>query len=201
LYKPDWEAQRKGKKRILHISNFRPVKRILDCIQAFAKVRGEVDAELIMAGDGPERGPAESLANELGVAEHVRFVGKQDHMERLIPQMRALHLPSEMEAFGLAALEAMACGVPPVATRSGGVPDLITHGRDGFMEPVGDVDAQAARLTELLSDDVLHNGMAAEARKTAQTRFSTDLIIPRYEAYYEQICGRGGTRTAPAVSI
>lgn len=201
LYKPDEEAQRRGKKRILHISNFRPVKRILDCIQAFARVRREVDAELIMAGDGPERGPAEDLAHELGVADHVRFLGKQDHMERLIPQMSALHLPSEMEAFGLAALEAMACGVPPVATRTGGVPDLISHGKDGYMEPVGDVDAQALRLTELLSDGTLHDRMAAEARNTAQTRFSTDLIIPRYEAYYEQICARGGTRSARAVSI
>ncbi len=105
-----------------------------------------------MAGDGPDRGPAEGLARELGVDSDVRFLGKQDHMERLIPQMHALHLPSEMEAFGLAALEAMACGVPPVATRTGGVPDLITHGTDGFMEEVGDIDGQAQRLTELLTN-------------------------------------------------
>jgi N-acetyl-alpha-D-glucosaminyl L-malate synthase BshA len=201
LYKPQPEALKKSRKRILHISNFRPVKRILDCIKAFAKVRKEVDAELVMAGDGPERGPAENLAHDLGVHEHVRFLGKQDHMERLIPRMHALHLPSEMEAFGLAALEAMACGVPPVATRTGGVPDLITHGTDGFLEPVGDTDAQAARLAELLTDDRLHEKMAAEARKTAQTRFCTDLIIPRYEAYYRKVCGHGGTQTARAVSI
>lgn len=189
LYQPDEEARSKGRKRILHISNFRPVKRVLDCIHAFAKVRKEVDAELVMAGDGPERGPAERLARELGVSGEVRFLGKQDHMERLIPRMHVLHLPSEMEAFGLAALEAMACGVPPVATLTGGVPDLITHGADGYMEPVADVDAQAARLLELLTDENLHASMAEAARKTALTRFCTDLVIPQYEAYYQKVCG------------
>lgn len=200
LYRPSEEARADGRKRILHISNFRPVKRVLDCISAFAKVRKEVDAELVMAGDGPERGPVEQLARQLGVDREVRFLGKQDHMERLIPRMHALHLPSEMEAFGLAALEAMACGVPPVATRTGGVPDLITHGVDGFTEPVGDTDAQAGRLIQLLTDSKLHAEMAAQARKTAQTRFSSDLIIPQYEAYYEQVCGVRGTSRAAAVS-
>jgi glycosyltransferase involved in cell wall biosynthesis len=144
-----------------------------------------------MAGDGPDRGPAEELARELGVEEHVRFLGKQDHMERLIPRMHALHLPSELEAFGLAALEAMACGVPPVATLAGGVPDLITQGMDGFMEPVGDIDAQAGRLTEILADDAVHDRLAKSARNTAQTRFCTTLIIPKYEAYYNLVCERG----------
>ncbi|HEY1950969.1 MAG TPA: N-acetyl-alpha-D-glucosaminyl L-malate synthase BshA [Bryobacteraceae bacterium] len=191
LYRPDEEARNKGRKRILHISNFRPVKRVLDCVYAFAKVRKHVDAELVMAGDGPDRGPAEELARELAVEEHVRFLGKQDHMERLIPRMHALHLPSELEAFGLAALEAMACGVPPVATLAGGVPDLITHGMDGFMEPVGDIDAQAERLTEILADDAVHDRLAKSARNTAQTRFCTTLIIPKYETYYNLVCERG----------
>ena len=188
LYRPDEEARSHGRQRILHISNFRPVKRVLDCIRAFAKVRQEVDAELVMAGDGPDRGPAEQLARELAVDEHVRFLGKQDHMERLIPRMHALHLPSETEAFGLAALEAMACGVPPVATLTGGVPDLITQGVDGYMEPVGDTDAQAAKLISLLTDSALHDRMAAAARLTALNRFCTDLLIPKYEAYYAKVC-------------
>jgi N-acetyl-alpha-D-glucosaminyl L-malate synthase BshA len=188
LYHPDEEARAKGRKRILHISNFRPVKRVADCVRAFAKVRLEVDAELIMAGDGPDRSTAEQLARDLGVAEHVRFLGKQDHMERLIPRMHALHLPSETEAFGLAALEAMACGVPPVATLTGGVPDLITQGVDGYMEPVGDTDLQAKRLINLLSDEVLHDQMALAARLTALGRFCTELIIPQYEAQYERVC-------------
>jgi N-acetyl-alpha-D-glucosaminyl L-malate synthase BshA len=189
LYHPDEEARRHGRKRILHISNFRPVKRVLDCIRAFALVRRDVDAELVMAGDGPDRGPAERLARELGVTDAVRFLGKQDHMERLIPRMHVLHLPSETEAFGLAALEAMACGVPPVATLTGGVPDLITHGVDGFMEPVADVEAQANRLRELLTNQQLHDRVATAARNTALARFCTDLIIPQYEAYYRKICG------------
>ncbi len=200
LYRPDENARAKGPKRILHISNFRPVKRVMDCIRAFARVREHVDAELVMAGDGPDRGPAEGLARELGVDANVRFLGKQDHMERLIPRMHALHLPSETEAFGLAALEAMACGVPPVATRAGGVPDLITDGVDGFMEPVGDIERQAARLTELLIDENLHQRMAQAARNTALTRFRTELIIPQYERYYEHICAISGTSTSAVVS-
>ena len=200
LYRPNPEEQSKGRKRILHISNFRPVKRVLDCVGALAEVRKEVDAELILAGDGPERGPAEQLTRELNLEEHVRFLGKQDHMERLIPRMHALHLPSEMEAFGLAALEAMACGVPPVATQTGGVPDLITQGIDGFMEPVGDVAAQAKRLTELLTDMKQHRRMSEAARNTALTRFCTDLLIPKYEAYYKAVMETSGTSVSAAVS-
>jgi N-acetyl-alpha-D-glucosaminyl L-malate synthase BshA len=188
LYRPCLEAQSRGRKRILHISNFRAVKRVLDCIRVFAKVRQDVDAELVMAGDGPDRGPAEALTHELGLDKQVRFLGKQNHMERLIPGMHVLHLPSETEAFGLAALEAMACGVPPVTTFTGGIPDLVTHGVDGFMEGVGDIDTQAARVTELLSNQTLHQRMAAAARLTAERRFSTDLIIPKYESYYRRIC-------------
>jgi N-acetyl-alpha-D-glucosaminyl L-malate synthase BshA len=176
------------------------VKRVLDCIQVFARVRKEVDAELIMAGDGPDRGPAERLAWELGVGERVRFLGKQDHLERLIPEAHVLHLPSETEAFGLAALEAMACGVPPVATRTGGVPDLITDGVDGFMEPVGDHASQAGRIIDLLTNPDLHQAMAEAARNTATTRFCTDLIIPQYEAYYRKVCEGPGTGESPSVS-
>jgi glycosyltransferase involved in cell wall biosynthesis len=99
-----------------------------------------------------------------------------------------------MEAFGLAALEAMACGVPPVATQTGGVPDLITHGVDGFMEEVGNHEAQANRLVQLLTDEPLRHRMAAAARHSAVTRFSTELIIPQYESYYQEICESGGTR-------
>lgn len=189
LYMPNPEQQ-KGGKRILHISNFRPVKRVYDCITAFQKVRRQVDATLYMAGDGPDRGPAEQLARELGVEEYVRFLGKQDHVERLIPRMHALHLPSETEAFGLAALEAMACGVPPVATNAGGVPDLITQGVTGFMEEVGNTDAQADRLIQLLTDDPLRERISHAAREEAERRFSTDLIIPKYERFYREVLER-----------
>ena len=110
-------------------------------------------------------------------------------MERLIPRAHVLLLPSDNESFGLAALEAMACRVPPVATRVGGVPELITHGVDGFLEQPGDIDAQSARVLELLTNDAMHMRMSDAARLTALTRFDTEAIIPQYVQYYEEIAG------------
>jgi L-malate glycosyltransferase len=188
IYKP--AAQRtEGEKRLVHISNFRPVKRVNDCLRILAEVRRDVPAHLFMAGDGPERGPAEERAGELGLESHVTFLGKQDRIHELLPDMHVLLLPSEMESFGLVALEAMACGVPPVATRVGGLPEVVTPGVDGFLEPVGDIDAQAARVVQLLTDEELYGTMAAAARQSAETRFCSSLIIPQYERYYEEICG------------
>jgi N-acetyl-alpha-D-glucosaminyl L-malate synthase BshA len=163
------------------------VKRVQDCIRVLAEVRRHTDARLLMAGDGPERGPAEHLAWQLGVNRHVEFLGKQNQVERLIRLAHVLLMPSEMESFGLAALEAMACGVPAVGTRVGGVPELITDGEDGFLEKVGDIEGQSNRVVQLLTDDALHTRMAQAARKTASTRFCTEKIIPLYEDYYEQI--------------
>jgi glycosyltransferase involved in cell wall biosynthesis len=141
-----------------------------------------------MVGDGPERGPAESLARELGLEQHVTFLGKQDHIERLIPLADVFLLPSQLESFGLAALEAMACGVPAVSTRVGGVPELITHEVDGFLEAPGDVAAQAARVTALVTDESLHRRMSEAARATAVTKFCSSRVIPIYERYYREIC-------------
>jgi N-acetyl-alpha-D-glucosaminyl L-malate synthase BshA len=177
----------RGEKLLIHLSNFRPVKRVQDCIRVLAEVRKQADARLLMVGDGPERGPAEHLAAQLGVSRYVEFLGKQNNVERLIRLAHVLLMPSEMESFGLAALEAMACGVPAVGTRVGGVPELITDGHDGFLEAVGDVAAQSARVVSLLTDPALHAQMAAAARLTAVTRFSTEGIIPRYESYYERV--------------
>lgn len=176
-----------GEHRLLHVSNFRPVKRVLDCIRILAEVRRSVPVHLLMAGDGPERGPAERLARDLGVVPHVTFLGKQDHVERLFPQASVLLMPSELEAFGLAALEAMACGVVPVATRCGGVPELITDGVDGFLEPVGDIEAQARRVVEILTGDTVHTRMSQAARHSAETRFDTIHVIPEYEAVYKEV--------------
>ncbi len=193
IYKPDPERKGiaefapNGEKLLVHVSNFRPVKRILDCVRIFAEVRKHANVRLLMIGDGPERGPAEHLAWTLGVKDYVDFLGKQDHVERLIRLAHAILMPSEMESFGLAALEAMACGVPPVATRVGGVPELITDGEDGYLEPVGEIARLAGRVTELVSDCALHERMAKAARRTASTRFCSDKIIPRYEDYYRQI--------------
>ena len=129
------------------------------------------------------------LARELGVNKDVTFLGKQDHVERLIPKAHVLLLPSELEAFGLAALEAMACAVVPVATNAGGLPELVTNEVDGFLEGVGDVDAQARRVLGLLSDDAMFERMGSAARHTAVQRFATSRIIPQYESYYEQVLG------------
>ncbi|MBS1872123.1 MAG: N-acetyl-alpha-D-glucosaminyl L-malate synthase BshA [Acidobacteria bacterium] len=186
MYRPD-PAARPERKRLMHVSNFREVKRPLDCVRILAYVRREVDAELMMVGDGPLRGPCESLAWDLGVQDHVTFLGKQDHVERLFPRAHILLMPSELEAFGLAALEAMACGLPPVATACGGVPELVADGVTGFLEPVGDVEAQARRVVQLLTDEALYRAMAQAARHDAVTRFSTDLIIPKYESHYERV--------------
>jgi N-acetyl-alpha-D-glucosaminyl L-malate synthase BshA len=179
-----------GEKLLIHLSNFRPVKRVQDCIRILAEVRKHTDARLLMVGDGPERGPAEHLAWQLGVNKHVQFLGKQNHVERLIRLAHVLLMPSEMESFGLAALEAMACGVPAVGTRVGGVPELITDGEDGFLEKVGDIESQSKRVLDLLTDDALHTRMAKAARQTASTRFCTEKIIPLYEDCYEQILSK-----------
>jgi N-acetyl-alpha-D-glucosaminyl L-malate synthase BshA len=179
-----------GEKLLIHLSNFRPVKRVQDCIRVLAEVRKHADVRLLMVGDGPERGPAEHLAGQLGVNRHVEFLGKQNHVERLIRLAHVILMPSDMESFGLAALEAMACGVPAVATRVGGVPELITDGEDGLLENVGDIDGMSARVLDLITDDKLHERMATAARFTAATRFCTDKIIPQYENYYENVLKR-----------
>ena len=179
-----------GEKLLIHLSNFRPVKRVQDCVRILAEVRKSVPAHLLMAGDGPERSPAEHLARELKVEHHVTFLGKQSHVERLIPLAHVLLMPSQLESFGLVALEAMACGVVPVATRVGGVPELITDREDGFLEVPGDIAAQAARVVQLLTDDDLHYRMRKAGRWNASERFCSDKIIPQYEKYYQDVIGR-----------
>lgn len=196
IYQPAPESRRAselappGEKLLIHISNFRPVKRVLDCVRILKEVRKHTPAHLLMVGDGPDRAPAETLAHEMGISQHVTFMGKVSHVERVIPQAHVLLLPSEEESFGLAALEGMACGVPPVATRVGGLPELVTDGVDGFLEPVGDTAAQAARVVELLRDAERYRKISGAARTTAQTRFCSSLVIPRYERYYEEVLQR-----------
>jgi N-acetyl-alpha-D-glucosaminyl L-malate synthase BshA len=193
LYRPDdtkagaaaWSLD--GEKLLIHVSNFRPVKRVHDCIRILAEVRKRVPAHLLMIGDGPERPPAEHLARELKIDRHVSFLGKQNHVERVLPLAHVLLMPSELESFGLAALEAMACGVVPVATRVGGVPELITDGEDGFLEGVGDIAAQSARVVQLLTGEALHYRMSKAGRWNAAERFCTDKIIPQYERCYERV--------------
>ncbi len=181
-----------GEKLLIHVSNFRPVKRTFDCIRILAEVRKHTPAHLVMVGDGPDRGPAEHLARELNVARHVSFLGKQNHVERLMPMAHVCLMPSEMESFGLVALEAMACGVATVTTRVGGIPEVVIDGESGFLEPVGDIEKQAARVTSLLCDESLHERITKGGRARAEGVFCTTRIIPQYEEYYKETLGRQG---------
>jgi N-acetyl-alpha-D-glucosaminyl L-malate synthase BshA len=191
---PDADCRRRfapsGEKILIHLSNFRPVKRVPDVVEIFARVHKEMPSKLVLVGDGPERAAAEILAHKRGIHEHTCFLGKQDNVEQIMGLADILLLPSEMESFGLAALEAMACEVPPVASRVGGVPELITHGVDGFLADVGDLDTMAAHAVRLLQNPELHRQVAQAARQTALKRFCSTLIIPRYEELYRKVLER-----------
>jgi N-acetyl-alpha-D-glucosaminyl L-malate synthase BshA len=172
---------------LIHLSNFRPVKRVTDCVQIFARVAKEIPAHFMLVGDGPDRSQAEMLAFSLGIRDRVHFLGKQDSVTELLPLADLMLMPSELESFGLAALEAMACRVPAIATRVGGVPELIEDGVTGCLLPVGDVEAMAQCAIGLLRDPQRLEAMGAAARQTAQDHFCASRIIPLYESYYEQV--------------
>jgi N-acetyl-alpha-D-glucosaminyl L-malate synthase BshA len=176
-----------GEHLLVHLSNFRPVKRVLDVIEIFARVAQALPARLLLIGDGPDRSAAEFLTMRLGIADRVDFVGKQENVNELLALSDLMLMPSEMESFGLAALEAMACRVPAVATRVGGVPELIDSGVNGLLFDVGDVDSMAAGAISILSDPAHLQTMASAARRTAQDHFCSSRIIPLYERYYERI--------------
>jgi N-acetyl-alpha-D-glucosaminyl L-malate synthase BshA len=190
LYRPS-EQRTPGPPRMIHLSNFRPVKRVADCIRVLAEVRKTVDAELWMVGDGPERGAAERLAHDLGLTCSVKFLGKRNDVPALLREADVLLMPSEMESFGLAALEGMSSGVVPLGTSVGGVPELITDGVDGYLTAVGDVEAMAVHAADLLGDLDRCRAMGRAARRTAEERFSTELIIPKYEAMYRRVVEGG----------
>jgi len=174
-------------KIIVHLSNFRPVKRVTDVVEVFARIAPIVPSRLLLIGDGPERSAAEFLALKHGIADRVDFLGKQDNVNELLALADLMIMPSEMESFGLAALEAMACCVPAIATRVGGVPELIEHQVNGLLYEVGDIDGMAAGALSLLTDPDHLETMSKAARKTAQDKFCASRIIPMYEAYYEQV--------------
>ena len=175
---------------LIHLSNFRPVKRIADCVRVMAKVNPAIPSRLLMVGDGPDRAQAQALARELGVEKRVVFLGKQLDVAPLLAIADLMLLPSEMEGFGLAALEAMACGVPAIASDVGGLPEVVDHEQNGFLLPVGDVDGMADAALGVLADSARKKALGAAARETALTRFSADKIIPQYEQYYGDLCGQ-----------
>jgi len=188
-------------KILIHLSNFRPVKRPLDCIRILARLNKTIPSRLLMVGDGPERSPCELLARELGVKDRVEFLSKQLQVAPLLALADVFLLPSEQEGFGLAALEAMACGVPTVASDVGGIPELITPGEDGMLCPVGDTDAMTDACAALLGDADRYETVAGAARQTALTRFCASKIIPRYEEYYREVCGAATPDAASVSSV
>ena len=179
-----------GERILVHVSNFRPVKRVTDVIEIFDRVRKKVPSKLLLMGDGPERSPAEWLTVQKGIHNDVIFLGKQEQISEKLAIADVLLLPSQLESFGLAALEAMASEVVPVATRVGGIPEVIDHGTTGYLAEVGDVDAMANYAIEILSDESRLRSMGRECRKSAAERFSSKRIIPQYEDYYRRVLER-----------
>jgi N-acetyl-alpha-D-glucosaminyl L-malate synthase BshA len=174
-----------GRKVLMHISNFRPVKCVSDIVKTFARVRAEVPALLVMVGDGPERTTAENVARELGVSADVLFLGKIDLVAPLLAGADLFMLPSDSESFGLSALEALACGVPVIGTNVGGLPSVVLHGVTGYLSNVGDVDDMARCALSLLRDPAKWQAMSDAAALDARERFSQDTIVGQYEALYE----------------
>jgi N-acetyl-alpha-D-glucosaminyl L-malate synthase BshA len=179
-------------KILLHLSNFRPVKRVLDAVEIFARVAARMPARLLLVGDGPDRSAAEWLATSKGIHHRIHFLGKQDQVNELLPLADLMLMPSEMESFGLAALEAMACKVPTIATRVGGVPELIEDGVTGRLFPVGDIEAMAEGALGLLEDPLRLATMGEACRRAARERYCSTRIIPLYENYYETVLDRAG---------
>jgi L-malate glycosyltransferase len=180
----------KNERLLVHLSNFRPVKRVTDVIEVFDRVRKQVPARLVMIGDGPDRSRAEWLAVQKGIHEEVLFLGKLEQVQEKLALADIMLLPSELESFGLAALEAMACEVVPIATRVGGIPEVIEHGTSGFLAEVGDVETMASYAVDLLKDETALRKMGKASRAWAQARFCTSKIIPQYEEFYRRVLER-----------
>jgi L-malate glycosyltransferase len=185
-----------GEKIILHVSTFRPIKRITDCIEIVARIKSletgsesQTGVRLVMCGDGPERAGAEALAVKLGIAESVRFVGKQpqSQIREYLSVADLLLLPSQSESFGLTALEAMACEVPVIATRVGGIPEVVEDEGCGYLFEIGDVDGMAAASLRVLSDGAERERLGRRGREIAVSRFTTGKIIPQYEELYQRV--------------
>ncbi|HXW55024.1 MAG TPA: N-acetyl-alpha-D-glucosaminyl L-malate synthase BshA [Candidatus Cybelea sp.] len=177
---------------LMHLSNFRPVKRITDVVEIFARVREKMPAKLVMMGDGPDRGSAEYIVRGHKLQEDVFFLGKQDRVQEKLGQADLFLLPSDLESFGLAALEAMACELPVIATNVGGLPEVVTDGVDGYLVTPRDVESAAKYAIEILSRPDRGRAMGQQARINARRRYCSNDVIPQYEAYYEKVLNSTG---------
>jgi N-acetyl-alpha-D-glucosaminyl L-malate synthase BshA len=176
---------------LVHVSNFRPVKRPIDCVEILARVLQKgIKTRLVMVGDGSERTNVEHRARCLGIFEQCSFVGKQPRIADYLSVSDVLLLPSDQESFGLAALEAMACEVPVIASRVGGIPEVVTDGETGFLSDVGDVEKMAADAANLLANEKLRTEMGKRARESAISRYRTDVVIPQYISFYNQVLAK-----------
>jgi len=178
-----------GEKVLMHVSNFRPVKRVSDVVRIFAKVREQMPCKLLLVGEGPERLFMQQLVKELKLREDVRFLGEVDYIEEILRCADLFLLPSEQESFGLAALEAMNCSVPVIGAHTGGVPEVVVHGETGFLFPVGEINDMAQAVIELLRDDEKRRRFAIAGRRRAQ-EFAIDKIMPEWEGYYQEVLNR-----------
>ena len=178
-----------GEKVILHASNFRKVKRIADVIYSFNQIQKKIPSKLLLVGDGPERHMAEELCRELEIFEETRFVGKQQDMEEIYAIADLFLLPSEYESFGLSALEAMAAGTPVVATKTGGLPEIVIQGENGFLSPVGDVASMSNHAVNILSNDKTLKKFK-EAAKAQASKFAINNIVPQYEELYMKVTAK-----------
>ncbi|WP_270171529.1 N-acetyl-alpha-D-glucosaminyl L-malate synthase BshA [Paenibacillus sp. SYP-B4298] len=178
-----------GEKVIMHISNFRPVKRVSDVVDIFAQILHSLPAKLLLVGEGPELSKIQFKINAMGLQHKVHFLGKQEDVAQVISMADLLLLPSEKESFGLVALEAMACGVPTVGSVAGGIPELVTHGETGYLAPIGDTEAMARHAVHLLSDEKLYAKMREACLQRARVRFCNDRITAEYEQIYYRVLG------------
>lgn len=177
-----------GEKILIHVSNFRPVKRVQDVVRIFHKVREKFPAKLLFIGEGPDTSIARQLVADLGLTDEVRFLGKQENLAFIYSLADILLLTSEKEAFGLVALEAMACGLPVVGTTAGGIPEVVQDGVTGFLQPIGDIEGMAQKVIQLLTDNSLYDLFSKNSIDRAYHEFCQEKITSQYEQIYERLC-------------
>jgi N-acetyl-alpha-D-glucosaminyl L-malate synthase BshA len=176
-----------GEKLLVHTSNFRTVKRVPDTIRVFEKVQKEIPSKLILVGDGPDRSECERICRQLELCDKVKFLGKQDGLVEILSSSDLFLIPSQSESFGLAALEAMACGLPVISSSVGGLPELVKHNETGFIAEIGDVDRMAKYALELLTNEKKYKLFSENSRQRAVNKFDKSKVVPLYEEYYEHI--------------